>query len=1055
MPQQVRVLLFLVHSLWLTTNLALAQVPTGELGGTVYDESEAVIPDARVTTTNRATGLSRSVVTRGDGRFTVPVLPPGTYEVTAEAEGFQTPAKTALVETGQTTTVDFTLPVGVLQQLVEAIESAPLIAHQKHSIDAVISRRQIEDLPLNGREFLQLAVLQPGVMTVPDAGFFTSQFDVSILGSPADQTRVTMDGSPIISPIIGGTPQNFSQEGVHEFQISTVNFDLATGLTGAGAVNVVTRSGGNDYHGSAFVFFRDHNLAAYPALQREPANVDPFFARRQAGFHIGGPLKGNRLFVFANFEHNNQDGVATVQPRASGLTGFGGIFPTDFTGNQISVRFDWRVNNKNSVFVRYSHDGNDGFNPPTSPGSLPSNWSKNSNWADQSVGSLITAINPSMINEFRFSYWYWHTRNSAPSASDCGANCIGLQQPQIGILGEDLVMGNHALVPQGGDFRRYHTVDNVTWQKGHHQLRFGFEWHLDRGSGFSQFAEPAAMVLYSPDVVRAYNANPAVPPQARIPLPASFDTFEDILQLPLLGFSTGFGDPCIPPPFNFDEGRTSHIWRFYWKDTWRVRPRLTVNFGLSYAYHADLANHDLSKPAYLEPLLGQQGLAPTRRDLNNFGPSLGFAWSITDDGKTVLRAGAGIYNALPLAIDRLQERSTIGPRGSGRFVVDGSIIPNPLPAVPGVPLFRPLGFRDGPTNFRAEHLMMVLPDIRSFLEQQLGDPDNTDLSVRNIEVFKQGSGLMARDFTAPYSQHLNVGIQRELVTDMVLSVDFAYKHHIHQNMGNIDFNRWSSVAGPVIRQCAGLELLELTAQCSSGRIGIQVSGGRSKYKGLLVRVDKRFSRGFQFLASYALSSATGLNGVINNNDWFESYGPLPNDRRHLLTVSGIVDLPWMFRFSFISTVSSRPPFTAQMAGLDLNGDGTINDLLPGTSWNELNRGVDEAEIVGIVDEFNRNFAGGRTPTGQLIPPVTLPAQFQFGDTLYSQDLRLSRTFSLSERYTLLILGEVFNVFNVANLSGYNFNLLEPESFGQPATRITQVFGSGGPRAFQLGARFNF
>ena len=144
-----------------------------------------------------------------------------------------------------------------------------------------------------------------------------------------------------------------------------------------------------------------------------------------------------------------------------------------------------------------------------------------------------------------------------------------------------------------------------------------------------------------------------------------------------------------------------------------------------------------------------------------------------------------------------------------------------------------------------------------------------------------------------------------------------------------------------------------------------------------------------------------------------------------------------------------------VSGLDLNGDGTINDVLPGTSWNELNRGVDEANLVGIVNEFNGNFAGGRTPTGQLIPPVTLPAQFQFGDTLYSQDLRLSRTFPLTERFTLLVLGEVFNVFNVANLSGYNFNLLELQSFGQPASRITQVFGSGGPRAFQIGARFNF
>src|SRR5262249_10842030 len=156
--------------------------------------------------------------------------------------------------------------------------------------------------------------------------------------------------------------------------------------------------------------------------------------------------------------------------------------------------------------------------------------------------------------------------------------------------------------------------------------------------------------------------------------------------------------------------------------------------------------------------------------------------------------------------------------------------------------------------------------------------------------------------------------------DMAIGVDFAYKHYVHQNTGNIDFNRWNSARGPVIRPCSGLEILDPKSQCSTGPIGVQVSGGRSKYKGLLVRLDKRFSRGFQFLASSARSSATGLTRIVNNDDWFEGYGPLSTDHRHILTVSGLVDLPWSFRLSFISTASSRPPFTAQLFGLDINGD---------------------------------------------------------------------------------------------------------------------------------------
>ncbi len=168
------------------------------------------------------------------------------------------------------------------------------------------------------------------------------------------------------------------------------------------------------------------------------------------------------------------------------------------------------------------------------------------------------------------------------------------------------------LAPQGGDFRRYHTADNMTWQVGRHQLRFGFEWQFDRGDGFLSLVEPASMVLYSPQIVQAYNADPRVPPQARIPLPTSFRSLNDILQLPLIGADIGLGDPRQPPSFGFEDARRDHIIRFYWQDRWRVHPRLAVNYGLAYHFQTDLANYDLSKPDYLAPLLGARGLAPTK-----------------------------------------------------------------------------------------------------------------------------------------------------------------------------------------------------------------------------------------------------------------------------------------------------------------------------------------------------------------------------------------------------------------------------------------------------------
>ncbi len=209
------------------------------------------------------------------------------------------------------------------------------------------------------------------------------------------------------------------------------------------------------------------------------------------------------------------------------------------------------------------------------------------------------------------------------------------------------------------------------------------------------------------------------------------------------------------------------------------------------------------------------------------------------------------------------------------------------------------------------------------------------------------------------------------------------------------------------------------------------------------------------LGSYALSSNRGFNGVINNNDWFESYGPRDMDRRHVFTFSGIADLPWGLRVSAVSKVLSGPPFRAQFFGLDLNGDGTINDLLPGTSWNELGRRTDADGLREIVERFNSTVAGGLTPAGRPIPRMTPPSSFRFGDSVFSQDLRVAKIFRFSDRYELSVFGEVFNLFNVANLDGYGVNLLEQSTFGRPNRRATQVFGSGGPRALQFGARIGF
>jgi hypothetical protein len=237
-----------------------------------------------------------------------------------------------------------------------------------------------------------------------------------------------------------------------------------------------------------------------------------------------------------------------------------------------------------------------------------------------------------------------------------------------------------------------------------------------------------------------------------------------------------------------------------------------------------------------------------------------------------------------------------------------------------------------------------------------------------------------------------------------------------------------------------------------------------------MRVDKRFQRGARILGSYALGSFVGHNGTgtatsessdgrvfgFNNDDWSENYGPLPTDWRHVLNLSGLVVAPLDLDVSFNLSSYSRAPFTAYVAGMDFNGDGTLNDLLPGTRVNQFNRGLSRDDLVRLVSDYNATHAGNATAGGQRAPFITLPAEFAFNDNFFTLDLRVARDFRLgSSSARLSVFLDVFNVLNTMNLTGFSGNLAASNSFGQPNGRVGQAFGSGGPRAAQLGLRAGF
>lgn len=1125
-------LLLTVTALALVANMTLpvmAQNPTGAIRGTVTDPQGAVVTNATVTVTNKATGESRQSNTGGDGIYAVENLLPGEYEVKIEADNFATQIISALVQVGNTTSGDAALRIGAKGEIVEVQADAPIIDKQNYKIDGVINRQKIDALPLNGRNFLQLALLEPGVgVSASNVGNANNLFNVSIGGGPAALTRITVDGGSVLDPVTGGAAQNFSTETIQEFQISTFSFDLSTGVTSVGAVNIVSRTGTNDLHGNAFLYFRDHSISALPTFFRPNANFDPFFRRYQYGGAIGGPIKKNRAFFFGNIEKLRQDSaISAFITGTPALQRFSNTFTSPYDGILVNVRGDFKINDKNNLFSRYSVDYNDAFAPVES-NRMPSNWRANDNRDHNVQVGLTTVLTQTLVNDVRFNYQRIENESNPPSESDCPSTnlaCIGARGPQIRVLGSNFVVGNHDQAPQSRFLDRYQTRDDLNWQKGSHRLRFGAEWEHNYGTGQWDFFNPALLILHDPRSVEAVNAGVNSVPSAllpepvkallRIPLPASLasnstaiPTLNEILQLPLLFGLAGVGDPSQPPPFRTDIARKSDRYRFYAQDSWQMKPGFTFLYGLSYQYESNLSNHDLTRPELLRPLVGNIGNAP--KDKNNFAPSVGFAWDVKNDGKTVLRGGAGIYYDTVLFVTRLLERPLLGPAGDGRLSVPTNFFQNTVafPQLPAFPaaifgfnfinprpgaslnflnnIVLPNGSTAGtiPTKFTGSNLLSALnaqvPVLQGVLSAGAAQGFS---SVQFVKSAALPATLLDPDLETPYSEQFTVGLQRQLPGNMAVSADFVMRKRLHIINGfsqgssgtAIDlnkFNRRLDQGGPVIPRCTPAQAANPTALCSNGSIPVIQSIDRNDYKALLVKVEKRFSNRYQFTASYALSSLSGFFINEDLDNWFGFHGNLADDSRHRFTFSGIANLPWGIQGSLISVYSSKAPFNARVPDdVDLNGDGTFSDTLPGLKVNSLNRGTDKATLLRLVNDYNIKVA---KPSNNVIKPLVVAPDFEFGDNFQSHDIRFAKEVRFKERYAIQGLFEVFNIFNISNLTGYSTSLdtgtfvnpspASPDTtivapstfrFARPTLRAGQSFGTGGPRALQFGARFSF
>lgn len=1073
--------LFMVLCMALAAATAFAQEPIGSIEGTVTDPQNAIVQNASVTARNVATNLTRTATTAENGTYRISQLPPGTYEVKVSGTNFKTSVVSdVVVAVGQTLPLDIHLEIGVPDETVTVVGGGDVqIDRTDNTVSGVVNTRQIQNLPLNGRNFLDLAQLQPGVEKVEGGNFDPTKANytgVSVAGQAGRSTQIAVDGGSVVDNVVGTTVQNFSQEIVQEFQLGISNFDLSTGASATGSVNIISKSGTNEFHGNAYGYFRDDRISAFPALSRlDAANGIPAIAqatripfdREQYGGTIGGPIKKNRLFFFFNYEGNNQDGSALHNPPEA--PSFAGFTPNPFDEKLLTAKVDFVINSRTNLSTRYSFNDNK-QDVPFAPGSgiVPR---ESASGIFQSNNQLVTNRSHNFVAGLTNSLSSTLTNNFVFNLSDFSNVILPATEnfPELRILGSQLwKSGTNYITPQTTFQERYQFRDDITKIFGNHTLRFGGNLERTSINGQFAFAKPARIRLFNP-------ADLGLDP---------YTTEAQFLAAPVRDISMGIGDDILP--FNSPTSATiNNRISFYGNDSWKMNPKFTLNFGVSYRVDSNLWNHDQSRPAIIAPLFGK-GTAPSPKDTNNVAPRVGFAWDVAGNGRTVIRGGVGIYYDNTIDNLRLFERADLGPPGAELFLVGSDLHSPVFPGGDG-------SFSSNPASasgyLTLAQALAIIGPARSNIE---ANAFNCSLPT-SIECFESISGpIFSTEFQVPYSIQYSLGVQRELPGKWIFQGDFNYRKGLHEVLV-YDINKiFDDVTGP--------------RTSFPNSVPYADSSGYSTYMAGLFRLDRRFGNGFQMTASYALSrfkafggDALGLGATVTDlNNFKPEFGPAGLDRTHRFVLSAIYDLPFYrkssdrfkrdflggWQVSLISTAFSGVPQSVFLPHfVDLSRTGTFQSYLPGTKEGSIGRDIRSVgDLNALIDAYNTSIptlgvdCGGDSPTGRcdstngnFLDPIVrlahLPDGTQIGgDSVISQDLRVTKTFSFSERLKLDLIGEVFNVFNIANLTYPTAITLADEGTDPaeikainhgPTARTNSVFGTGGPRAFQFAAKFRF
>lgn len=984
----------------LITTTAHAQIVTGTIEGTVIDPNKAAVPGATVEITHVETNTTRTLTTDDEGRFNAPQLQAGKYSVTVTARGFaKTSDPNVILTVGKTASLNFELTVSEVAGTV-VVTSTQTVDVAKTEVSTTLNETAVSTTPILGRKFEDLLTLTPGVSITqgPDGD------EINFSGQRGIFNNVSLDGGDynngFFGEQLGGQRAaiDITLEAVKEFQVIATGANAEFGRTASGIINVITKSGTNEIHGSAFYFQR---LEALTANTSDGKPLEDFH-REQYGFTIGGPIRRDRAFYFFAFEGINEnltrpnlsEPIGTPCPISTptilanealinGSEDCQRLALIDFfraTRNQeeglpiahkinnqaFFSKGSFKLNDANQLDVSYNFDHskntNQTFDVPTYGNSA--NGIEGPSKINVVRVNLFSTVSPTKLNEAHFSY----SRELRPRSA------IPSNVPA------DTAMGFATTFRFGNPFFLGPNVDELLWRTqvkdnfsiitGNHTIKIGGDWlHtmndqvfrgffngryiFDSVAGFLRYASPAAAGGFGPSTVGCSNGTfvtaPATCPVGTTPTGG-----------PLLLYLQGAG---LTGPAT-DAAGFSHItnedFAVFAQDSWKVRPNFTLNYGLR--WEAQLLPEPVVAPqntAYglflNDPRFPSDGLLPDQK--SQWQPRLGFAWDISKEGRSVLRASAGIYYARQNMLSQVGSITTNGVQQQTIFLntpIISSGVPGPVwPGVVAPP-------------------SSVVPCV----------------SGGTTNPFPCGSGVrvFSRDYQNPRVYTFNVGFEQEVATDWALYVDFTHSKGVHlTRFLNINRNNFFA---PFL-----------------GETMVTSSVGKSVYDGFTVGMRKRFSRRYQLEWNYTL--AKDKDDDSNERDPFTDrafdinnlqldYALSDRDIRHKFNLFTFIEMGWGFDGNF--RVQGR----------------TAQPITPG----------------GVRTATNRN---------------TVRKDNQY----FSFDWRIQRPIKLSERFSIIPIIEMFNTFNNAN----NINpLVTPGLFNFDGF-LRQ--GVGDPRQVQLAVKFTF